>query len=324
MTEGLVSLLALADSRLPAGGHAHSGGVEPAIASGLIRDLDDLGLFLRSRLWTAGLVSAGLAAAACHRAGWLESAACPPGAPEPHEPPAPNRVPGPNGAPAPHRAPAANGAAAPNRTFREAVPRSGATAPEYPTSPVRQADTVWRALDAEADARTASPALRLASRQQGRALLRAGRAAWPSPLLDDLATPATATAVPNRTFREAVPTSGTAAPKYPTSPVHSGPHHAVALGAVGAAAGCDPAGVAHVAGYLAISGPAAAAVRLRGYDPFAVHALVATLAPDVTEIAERAAEAARGPLRDLPCATAPRLDLLAELHAASEVRLFAS
>ncbi len=98
----------------------------------------------------------------------------------------------------------------------------------------------------------------------------------------------------------------------------------MALGAVGAAAGCDPAGVAHVAAYLAISGPAAAAVRLRGYDPFAVQALLAALTPDVAEVAELAAHAAEGPPRDLPCATAPRLDLLAELHAASEVRLFAS
>jgi len=65
-------------------------------------------------------------------------------------------------------------------------------------------------------------------------------------------------------------------------------------------------------------------VRLRGYDPFAVQSLVAQLTPDVTEVAQRAAEAAHGPLRDLPYATAPRLDLLAELHAASEVRLFAS
>jgi urease accessory protein len=305
MSKGLVSLLALADSRLPAGGHAHSGGVEAAIATGLIRDLDDLAVFLRSRLRTAGLVAAGLAAAACHRA----------------LPPPPSA----------------------NRTFREAVPTSGTTAPECLASPVGELDTVWRALDAEADARTASPALRLASRQQGRALLRAGRAAWPSPLLDELATAATTTTDPNRTFREAVPTSGATAPECPASPVRVevpaevpvegrvqrrqppyGPHHPVALGAVGAAAGCDPAGVAHVAGYLAISGPGAAAVRLRGYDPFAVQALVAALAPDVTEVAERAAGAARGPLRDLPCATAPRLDLLAELHAASEVRLFAS
>ena len=61
-------LLLLADSRLPAGGHAHSGGLEPAVAAGSVADLDGLTGFLRGRLATAGLVSAGLAAAACQHA----------------------------------------------------------------------------------------------------------------------------------------------------------------------------------------------------------------------------------------------------------------
>ena len=225
--DGIVSLLALADSRLPAGGHAHSGGIEPAMAAGLVRDLDDLGIFLRGRVRSAGLVAAGIAAAVAHRCATADAG-------------------------------------------------------------------FWGLIDAETDARTASPAQRDASRQQGRALLRAGRAAWPAPYYDRLAaTPA-------------------------------GPHHAVALGAVGAAAGGDPAGVAHVAGYLAISGPAAAAVRLRGFDPFAVHALLAVLTPEVEAVAAAALRSAAGPPPDLPCVTAPRLDLLAELHARSEVRLFAS
>ncbi|MFI0354752.1 urease accessory protein UreF [Actinomadura sp. 9N407] len=58
-------LLLLADSRLPAGGHAHSGGLEPAVAAGVVRDVEGLADFLRGRLATAGLVAAGLAAAAC-------------------------------------------------------------------------------------------------------------------------------------------------------------------------------------------------------------------------------------------------------------------
>ena len=37
----LSTLLTLADSRLPTGGHVHSGGVEEAVASGLVVDLDD-------------------------------------------------------------------------------------------------------------------------------------------------------------------------------------------------------------------------------------------------------------------------------------------
>jgi urease accessory protein len=246
----LVSLLTLADSRLPAGGHAHSGGVEPAMATGLVSDLDDLTVFLRGRLRTAGLVAAAIAAATCLRVT------------------AASRV----------------------------VEFRGTTATPDPRESTTQrgATDLWRELDAETDARTASPAQRAASRQQGRALLRAGRAGWPAPFLHELAR-----------------TTG-------------GPHHAVALGAVGAAARCTPDGVAHVAAYLAVSGPAAAAVRLRGYDPFAVHAMLAGLTADIEGVASVASAAAAGPLRDLPCNTAPRLDLLAEVHINSEVRLFAS
>lgn len=61
-------ILLLADSRLPAGGHAHSGGLEAAAAAGRVTGLDGLAGFLRGRLATAGLVSAGLAAAACQHA----------------------------------------------------------------------------------------------------------------------------------------------------------------------------------------------------------------------------------------------------------------
>ena len=60
--------LLLSDSRFPAGGHAHSGGVEPAVTAGTVSDLASLEAFLRGRLRTAGLVAAGLAAAACVRA----------------------------------------------------------------------------------------------------------------------------------------------------------------------------------------------------------------------------------------------------------------
>jgi urease accessory protein len=234
---GPAALLMLADSRLPAGGHAHSGGVEAAFAAGLLATVTGLAGFLHGRLWTAGLTAAGLAAAAARIAG------------------------GPAG-------------------------RSVAA-------------VEWSRLDAEADARIPSPALRAASRQQGRALLRAGQAAWP--------------------------VGRTAWPAGPHHPMGAaGPHHPVALGAVAVAAGCDPAGAALVAGYLAVSGPASAAVRLRGFDPLAVQAVLARLAGEIETVAERAVAAAGGPLADLPCPAAPRLDLLAELHTRSEVRLFAS
>lgn len=172
--------LLLADARFPAGGHAHSGGVEPAYTTGAVTDLSSLELFLRGRLHTSGITAAGLAAAAC------DSAAS------------------------------------------------------------------WAVLDAEADARMPSPAQRDASRRQGRALLRAVRAAWPEAgHLEHLG---------------------------------DAPHHPVVLGAAAAAAGCTPGQAAHIAAYQSIAAPASAAVRLLGLDPIAVSAIVARIVPDIDRI----------------------------------------
>ncbi|MDG4839698.1 urease accessory UreF family protein [Micromonospora sp. WMMD967] len=60
-------LLLVADGRFPAGAHAHSGGLEAAVAAGRVTDLPTLEEFLAGRLATAGLVGAAFAAAA-HRA----------------------------------------------------------------------------------------------------------------------------------------------------------------------------------------------------------------------------------------------------------------
>ena len=205
------ALLTLADSRLPAGGHAHSGGVEQAIAAGVVHDPGSLATFLRRRLTTAGVVAAGLAAAAC----------------------------------------------------------SGADP---------------AVLDAEADARTPSPALRAASRQQGRGLVRVGRLAWPSGSWD------------------ALPAQ---------------PHHPVALGVAAAAGGLTPRDAARAAAYLSVSGPATAAQRLLAMDPLTVAAVTARLAPEI----DAAADSATG---ELPAPTDPLLDLLAEVHAVRKDRFFAS
>lgn len=59
----LTTLLALADSRLPTGGHVHSGGIEEAVTSGLVVDLATLHAYLRRRIRTHGLVTASVAAA---------------------------------------------------------------------------------------------------------------------------------------------------------------------------------------------------------------------------------------------------------------------
>jgi urease accessory protein len=216
--------LLLADGRFPAGGHAHSGGLEAAVTAGTVHDLPSLDRFLRGRLRTAGLVAAALAAAAC------ATATSPTGA-----------------------GPAAR----------------------------------WLALDAEADARTPSPAQREASRRQGRALLRTARTAWPhAPYLRELG-PA--------------------------------PHHAIALGAAAAAAGCESAQAALIAAYQSVTGPASAAIRLLSLDPLAVNALLAALAPDIDAVATAATSST-----ELPCSSGPALDLLAEVHVRTEMRLFAS
>ncbi|WP_211661765.1 urease accessory protein UreF [Modestobacter muralis] len=218
------ALLALADSRLPAGGHAHSGGIEQAITTGVIGDPVSLAGFLRRRLTTAGAVAAGLAAAACRAVDVADPAA------------------------------------------------------------VRPADLL-AALDAEADARTPSPAQRAASRQQGRGLVRVASRAWPDPAWASL--PAQ-------------------------------PHHPLALGVAAATAGLTPRDAAHAAAYLAVSGPATAAQRLLAMDPITVAAVTARLSPEIDRVAD---DAAAG---DLPADTDPLLDLLAEVHAARNDRFFAS
>ncbi|RZU48985.1 urease accessory protein [Krasilnikovia cinnamomea] len=304
----LATLLVLADGRLPAGGHAHSGGLEAAVAAGRVTDLAGLAGFLRGRLATSGVVGAVFAAAACART-------------------------------------------------RE-----------------------WADLDAGLDARTPSPALRRASRAQGRALLRAGRAIWPAPPLlpaspgralpdaamsrpggqatrgdatspsppGDLASPGAAIrpsppgdpASPGTAMRPS-PAEGPASPgaamrpspaEGPASPgaamsaasLGIAPHHPVALGLVAAAAGLRPREAAVAAAHGTLTGPASAAVRLLGLDPYGVHALLAELAGVCDRIADDAHARADDPVDALPASGAPLLDIGAEFHATWEVRLFAS
>jgi urease accessory protein len=157
-----------------------------------------------------------------------------------------------------------------------------------------EASGSWAEIDAEAAARIAAPALRQASRSQGRGLLRAARRLWPSAALEALGA------------------------------VHpDGPSWSVALGAVARVAGVDRRGAALVAAQASITGPGWAAVRLLGLDPFSVAALLADLAPAVDVIA---AEAAAGDLdlALLPAAGGPLTDVAAQAHASREVRLFAS
>lgn len=61
-------LLLLADGRFPAGGYAHSGGLEPAVKRGEVTGASDVAAFIEGRLRTTGLVAASFAAAACRLA----------------------------------------------------------------------------------------------------------------------------------------------------------------------------------------------------------------------------------------------------------------
>ncbi|MFE0519798.1 urease accessory protein UreF [Streptomyces sp. NPDC058954] len=154
-------------------------------------------------------------------------------------------------------------------------------------------------LDAAADARTPSPALRVAARRLGRQLTRAARATWPSDELDAMAG------------------------RFP-----KGAHQPVVLGLVARAAGLEPVDAAHCAAYESVSGPASATVRLLSLDPFDATGVLARLAPEVDRVADRAVEAARRVLDEgvdaLPAGSAPLLEIGAEIHAAWPVRLFAS
>lgn len=58
------SILLLADSRLPAGAHAHSGGVAAAVTAGTVHDEPTLEDFLTGRLLTSGFVAAAAASRA--------------------------------------------------------------------------------------------------------------------------------------------------------------------------------------------------------------------------------------------------------------------
>lgn len=63
------ALQLLADGRFPAGGYAHSGGLEPAVLAGHVSNVAELETFLVGRAETAGFVAAVFAAAACSYAG---------------------------------------------------------------------------------------------------------------------------------------------------------------------------------------------------------------------------------------------------------------
>lgn len=157
----------------------------------------------------------------------------------------------------------------------------------------------WLPWDRAVDVRTPVHGLREASRAQGAALLRTARHAWPAS--EGL-----------RALAEL-----------------GRPHHPLVLGAASAAAGAGPEQAAALAVHHLVGGGATAAVRLLGLDPLRVAAVQAGLVPLADRTASAAVAAARASvIADdpdlLPADTTPLPDILAELHHASEVTLFAS
>lgn len=209
----LATLLTLADSRLPTGGHVHSGGVEEAITSGLVTGIATLEAFLRRRIRTSGLVTASVAVAV-------------------------------------------------------------------------QTDTLGIAsADLETDARTPAPAARLASRSQGRGLLRLARRVWPEGA--DWAI------------------------------LGRAPHLAVVAGIVGRVTDLNAEHTALSLVYTTMTGSATAAQRLLALDP----ADVAVVTFALSGICEHTAVEATAGLADL---SDPLLDVLAQRHAGRERPLFVS
>lgn len=158
----------------------------------------------------------------------------------------------------------------------------------------------WPELDLELAARTPSPRLRSVSRSLGRQLVRAAGRAWPVLESDRL--------------RHLHP---------------DGPMQPIALGAVAAAAGLQPADAALCSLHHLVGAVTTAAVRLLGLDPFDVQALAARSADHLERLADRAAmQAADAAVRSagaaLPADNSLLADVLAEHHATWEVRLFAS
>jgi urease accessory protein len=159
-------------------------------------------------------------------------------------------------------------------------------------------------LEAECVARTPSPSLRVASRRQGRQLWRAATRVWPGAVADRLA--------------------GCVGAELP-----DGASLPLACGLAATTAGLRADAAAMLAAHGAVTGAATAAVRLLGLDPYAVHGLVAKRAGAIAAVVDEAVASAvaatdAGTWATLPGPSAVLVDLAAEAHRRTEVRLFAS
>ncbi|MBJ7354035.1 MAG: urease accessory protein UreF [Thermoleophilaceae bacterium] len=231
------NLLLLADGRFPAGGYAHSTGLEQAVESGRVDSEPELRAFLDGVLATVARTGACFAAASCE-------------------------------------------------TWRTCDPTDV-------LAKASRAEGLER-LALEESARMPAPALREASRTQGRQFIRAAQGTWP--------------------------TAGI--PKADIVPF--GVHLSMAQGLVAAALDLDPRAAALISAYGAVLGPATAAVKLLGLDPLAVNRIVAESSMQIAELVDEAGDLAACAPQDLPSRTAPLLEIGSALHAVRQPRMFAS
>jgi urease accessory protein len=231
------NLLLLADGRFPAGGYAHSTGLEQAVESGRVDSEPELRAFLDGVLATVARTGACFAAASCET--W--------------------------------------------RTCDET---------DVLAIALRSERLEW--LSVEESARMPAPALREASRAQGRQFVRAATGTWP------------AAGIPK------------------ASCVPLGIHLSMAQGLVAAALDLDPRSAALISAYGAVLGPATAAVKLLGLDPLAVNRVVAESSDQIAELVDEAGDLAACAPQDLPARTAPLLESGSALHAVRRPRMFAS
>jgi urease accessory protein len=157
----------------------------------------------------------------------------------------------------------------------------------------------WRDLDDEFEARTSSEAMRRSSRALGAGL--------------------------RRLMRSMLASFGPLDRQWDAQ----APHHPIVLGSACALTGASPADAARAAALSVITTPATAAIRLLGLDPYAVHKLLADLGPEIDALSSTfgaipSPAGVNAPKVELPADTALALELLADVHLAQEVRLFAS
>jgi len=142
-------------------------------------------------------------------------------------------------------------------------------------------------------ARTPNPALRAASRMQGRGYLRLAQRIWPAVL-------------------EHLPADGPGSPGLPRPLV---------LGVVGAVTGLSAAQVARLVGYDDAQTVVAASLKLLPVDPAEASGWLVRLHPDIEALTAPALTGLVDPAR-IPADGAPLVDLHAQQHTTERMRLF--